>query len=165
MVLDDENAYIFGRRQEYWRWTTPTEYRLFCVDRSLPRSEGKPAAGKKRRRTTARFAIRWSVEIPVLVRAMVKAGDTVFACGPADIVNEPGFRTRPPGKLEPLKRQAELFAGSDGSVLWAVSAEDGERIKETKLDVLPVFDGMIAAGGHLFMSTVDGNVVCLGSGE
>jgi len=164
MVLDDDNVYSFGRRQEYWRWTTPTEYRLFSVDRSLPRSEGKAAAGKKRRRTTARFAIRWSIEIPVLVRAMVKAGDTIFACGPADIVNEPDFRMRQPGKLEPLKRQAELFAGSDGSVLWAVSAKDGERIEETKLGVLPVFDGMIAAGGHLFMSTVDGKVVCLGSG-
>jgi len=164
MVLDDDNVYVFGRRQQYWRWTTPTEYRLFSVDRSLPRPERKPAAGKKRRRTTAAFAIRWSVEIPVLVRAMVKADDTIFACGPADIVNEPDFRMRQPGKLEPLKKQAELFAGSDGSVLWTVSAKDGEKIQETRLGVLPVFDGMIAAGGHLFMSTVDGKVVCLGSG-
>ncbi len=165
MVLDDDNMYIFGRRQQYWRWTTPMEFRLFSVDRSLPRPERKPAAGKRRRGPTAAFAIRWSVEIPLLVRAMVKADDTIFACGPADIVNEPEFRMRQPDKLEQLKKQAELFTGSDGSVLWAVSAKDGAKIRETKLDVLPVFDGMIAAGGHLFMSTVDGKVVCLGTGK
>ena len=95
---------------------------------------------------------------------MVKAGDTIFACGPADIVNEPQFQMRQADKLEPLRKQAELFAGKNGSVLWAASAEDGAKIREKKLDLLPVFDGMIAAGGRLFMSTVDGKVVCLGTG-
>ncbi len=155
MVLDDENLYAFGRQQGYWRWTVPTEYRLFCVDRSLPRSEQRPAA----------FATRWSVEIPILVRAMVKAGNTVFACGPADIVHEPDFKVLQPDKLAPLAKQAELFTGSEGSLLYAVEAEDGETIRETKLDVLPVFDGLIAAGGQLFMSTVDGKVVCLGGSQ
>ncbi len=159
MVLDNDNVYVFGRRQDYWRWTTPTEYRLFCVDRSLPRPD------QKQRRGRAAFATRWSVEIPILARAMVKAGDTIFACGPADIVNEPQFQMRQPDKLEPLRKQAGLFAGSDGSVLWAASANDGAKIREKKLDVLPVFDGMIAAGGRLFMSTVDGKVVCLGTGD
>ena len=163
MVLDDDNMYIFGRQQQYWRWTVPTEYRLFSVARSLPRP--KPAAGGKRRGSRAAFATRWSVEVPVLVRAMVKADDTIFACGPADIVNEPEFRMRPPDKLGPLKKQAELFTGSDGSVLRSVSAKDGQTIRSSKLDVLPVFDGMIAAGGHLFMSTVDGKVVCLGTAK
>jgi len=163
MVLDDDNMYVFGRRQEYWRWTTATEYRLFSVDRSLPRHQQKPPSGTRRRGPKAAFATRWDVDIPVLVRAMVKAGDTLFACGPADIVHEPTAGMRQTDKLELLKKQAALFAGSGGSVLWAVSAEDGERLRETKLDVLPVFDGMIAAGGHLFLSTVDGKVVCLGS--
>ena len=43
-------------------------------------------------------------------------------------------------------------------MLWAVSAKDGKKIAELKLDVLPVFDGLIAAGGDLYMSTVDGAV-------
>ena len=162
MVLDDDYVYIFGRRQEYWRWTVPTEYRLFSVSRSLPRPERKPAAGKRRRGPRTAFATRWSVEVPMLVRAMVKADDTIFACGPEDIADEPKYRMRQPNSLEPLRRQAELFTGSDGSVLWALSAKDGEKIREKKLDVLPVFDGMIAAGGKLFMSTVDGKVVSLG---
>ena len=103
--------------------------------------------------------------MPVLIRAMVKAGDTIFAAGPKDIVNEESaFKAYDqPATREALRDQAELFDGKAGGVLWAVSADDGGRLREIELDVLPVFDGMIAAGGELFMSTVDGKVVCLGS--
>jgi len=161
MVLDKDNVYVFGRRQEYWRWTVPMEYRLFCVDRTLPPPEKDSTEGNNRRGPTAQFATRWSVEIPILARAMVKAHDTIFVCGPADVVNEPDVASRASEDLERLRNQAELFTGSDGSVLWAVSAEDGATIRETRLNMLPVFDGMIAAGEHLFMSTVDGVVACL----
>ena len=157
MVLDRENLYIFGRQQKYWGWTVPTEYRLFSVDRSLPRPGPNQPRGPK-----AAFAPRWEASLPILARAMVKAGDTVFACGPADIVNEPQFAVRRPDQLEQLGKQAALYAGSDGSVLCGVSAKDGAKLFQEKLDVLPVFDGMIAADGKLYMSTVDGNVVCLG---
>jgi outer membrane protein assembly factor BamB len=157
MVLDDENVYIFGRQQNYWRWTVPMEYRLFSVDRDLPRRRPSKQRGPK-----AAFAIRWEKNLPILARAMVKAADTVFACGPADIVDEPQFATRRPDQLEQLSKQAALFAGSDGSVLCGISAQDGTMLCQKKLDVLPVFDGLIAAGGKLYMSTVDGHVVCLG---
>jgi hypothetical protein len=30
-----------------------------------------------------------------------------------------------------------------------------------KLEAVPVFDGMIAAGGRLFLATTDGRVLCL----
>ena len=165
MVLDKDNMYIFGRQQRYWRWTVPMEFRLFSVPRNLRGPDKKPAAGKKRRGRQGAFATLWSVEIPILARAMVKAGDTVFACGPEDIVNEQKAALRQPDKLESLKKQARLFTGSEGSMLFAVSAKTGETIAKTKLDVLPVFDGMIAAGGQLFMSTVDGKVVCLGTAK
>ena len=157
MVLDDNNVYIFGRQQKYWRWTVPTEYRLYSVDRSLPRPGPNQPRGSK-----AAFATRWEASLPMLARAMVKADDTVFACGPADIVNETQFAVRRPDQLEQLRKQAALYAGSDGSVLCGVSARDGTKLFEEKLDVLPVFDGMIAADGNLYMSTVDGAVVCLG---
>jgi hypothetical protein len=101
------------------------------------------------------------VEIPVLVRAMVKAGDTIFAAGPADVADEEQAvrQTRTSEAMTPeLAKQQRLFAGEGGSLLWAVSAKDGQKIAEIKLDVLPVFDGLIAAGGDLYMSTVDGKV-------
>ncbi|HUV66947.1 MAG TPA: hypothetical protein VMW24_23875, partial [Sedimentisphaerales bacterium] len=168
MVLDRDNVYVFGRRQTYWKWTIPTEYRLFSVDRSLPRVAEQPSQTKNRNKsgiTTGQYETRWSVEMPVLARAMIKAGDTIFAAGPKDIVDEESaFKAYDePATRDTLKNQAEFFAGKEGSVLWAVSADDGSKRQEIKLDVLPVFDGMIAAGGELFMATVDGKVVCLAS--
>jgi hypothetical protein len=52
------------------------------------------------------------------------------------------------------------MAGEKGSLLWAVSAKDGEKLAENSLDALPVFDGMVAAGGRLYMATTDGAVLC-----
>jgi len=102
--------------------------------------------------------------MPILVRAMVKAGDVLFAAGPRDIVDEfqVGANIRSDADAESIAKQADLFAGSEGSVLCAVSARHGGKIAEANLDVLPVFDGMIAAAGRIYLSTVDGKVVCLG---
>ena len=168
MVLDDKNVYVFGRRAKYWRWTTPMEFRLFAVDRRLPRPSKPADTGGRRARTRGRgglqYAELWSVELPVLVRAMVKAGETIFAAGPADVADEQKALglTRTSEAIPPeLEKQERLFAGEAGSVLWAVSAKDGRKRAEIKLDVLPVFDGLIAAGGELYMASVDGKVICL----
>jgi hypothetical protein len=48
-------------------------------------------------------------------------------------------------------------------MLLAVSTDDGETIATHKLDVPPTWDGMAAAGRRLFLSTVDGRVLCLGA--
>jgi hypothetical protein len=60
-----------------------------------------------------------------------------------------------------MREQVEAFEGAKGSVLWAVSKKDGKKLAEMKLDWMPAFDGMIAAGGRLFVSTTSGSVVCL----
>ena len=46
-------------------------------------------------------------------------------------------------------------------MLWAVSAANGTKLQERKLAELPVFDGMVAAGGRMYYASVDGGVVCL----
>jgi hypothetical protein len=167
MVLDKDHVYIYGRQQKFWRWTTPLEYRLFTVNRKNPKGPAKapPAKGKKRAPRAQGWAPVWSVDIPILVRAMAKAGDILFVAGPADIVDEPRALRPTPDIKAKLREQAELFTGKDGSILRAVSAEDGSKKDEVKLDVLPVFDGMVAAHGRIFMSTVDGRVVCLGGAD
>ena len=40
---------------------------------------------------------------------------------------------------------------------------DGEKRHSLKLESAPVFDGMIAANECLYLSTLDGRVVCLGA--
>ena len=44
----------------------------------------------------------------------------------------------------------------------AVAAADGKPLGQLKLDSVPAWDGMAAAGGKLFLSTADGKVLCLG---
>ena len=44
----------------------------------------------------------------------------------------------------------------------ASSAEDGQCLAAYELGCMPTFDGMAAAGGRLYLTTVDGKLLCLG---
>jgi hypothetical protein len=46
-------------------------------------------------------------------------------------------------------------------LLRAVSTADGSTLSELELEAIPVFDGLAAAGGKLFLSTRDGKLTCL----
>jgi hypothetical protein len=46
--------------------------------------------------------------------------------------------------------------------LAAVSAADGAELAKINLDSPPVFDGLIAAGGQLFVTLENGVLACLG---
>ena len=47
-------------------------------------------------------------------------------------------------------------------MLWAVSASGGETLTERKIAAIPVWDGMIAVDGRLYLALKDGSVRCLG---
>ena len=89
----------------------------------------------------------WTLWLPVRIRAMVKAGDTLFVAGPPDVLDE----------QDPYA----AFEGRKGARLVAVSATDGKKLMERPLDAPPVFDGMIAAAGRLLVSLEDGSLACL----
>jgi len=89
----------------------------------------------------------WMLWLPVRIRAMVKAGDTLFVAGPPDV-------------LDPQDPYA-AFEARKGAQLVAVSAGDGNKLSQIPLEYPPVFDGMIAANGRLFICLEDGTVVCL----
>ncbi|GAF88138.1 unnamed protein product, partial [marine sediment metagenome] len=91
----------------------------------------------------------WHQWIPLRVRAMVAADNVLFIAGPPDVL-EPG---------DPMAS----FDGRKGGELWAVSKHTGENISKDQLDSPPVFDGMSAAAGGLYVSTIDGKVICYGS--
>ena len=57
----------------------------------------------------------------------------------------------------------KAYEGRMGGVLWAVSAQTGEKMAETKLSAAPAWDGIAVANGRLYISLEDGSVVCLGS--
>jgi hypothetical protein len=89
----------------------------------------------------------WHAWVPVRMRAMVLAGRTLFVAGPPDIVPE----NDPYAALD----------GRKGAVLRALAAADGKELAEIKLDSPPVFDGLVAAGGRLYMSDRAGRVTCM----
>ncbi len=91
----------------------------------------------------------WSVYIPIRVRAMTLAADKLFVAGPPDVIPED----------DPLA----AFEGRKGAHLWSVSASTGKKLAEVRrLESPPVFDGLIAARGRLYISTIDGAVRCFG---
>jgi len=73
-----------------------------------------------------------------------------------------GGRTLEQGVQGELKEQSNALDGAQGAFLWAVSAEDGTRRAQYRLESPPVFDGMIAADGRLYISTIDGRLICMG---
>jgi outer membrane protein assembly factor BamB len=91
----------------------------------------------------------WKQFVPLRIRAMALAGDTLFLAGPPDIVPE----------HDPLA----AFEGRKGASLWVVSTTDGRKLAEHKLDSPPVFDGMAAAAGRLYLCTDDGKLLCFGA--
>ncbi|HUU16202.1 MAG TPA: hypothetical protein VMW72_03550 [Sedimentisphaerales bacterium] len=46
-------------------------------------------------------------------------------------------------------------------LLMAISASDGTELAQYQLDSSPVFDGMAAAYGRLYVSMEDGSLLCL----
>jgi hypothetical protein len=52
--------------------------------------------------------------------------------------------------------------GKHGASLWAVSVDGGRKLAELPLDHPPVFDGMAAADGRLYVVQADGQVLCFG---
>ena len=55
--------------------------------------------------------------------------------------------------------------GRKGAQLWVVSTKDGSRLAAYDLKSPPVFDGMIAADGRLYIATTDGQIICMSAGK
>jgi outer membrane protein assembly factor BamB len=90
----------------------------------------------------------WFEWVRVRIRGMVLAGSHLFVAGPPDVVDP----------QDPMA----AFKGRDGAVLRVHSAADGKMLAEYKLDAPPVFDGLIAAKGRLYLSLENGTVLCMG---
>jgi hypothetical protein len=52
------------------------------------------------------------------------------------------------------------FKGEKGNLLRVVSASNGQMLSECELNAMPVFDGMAAASGCIYLSLKDGTLQC-----
>ena len=106
---------------------------------------------------------RWTRDLPVLGRALVLTNGTIFVAGPPDLVDEPEALRQidDPEVQSQLARQEAAIEGTQGGTLWAIATSDGSQLARYPLDSPPIFDGLAAAQGRLYMSASDGHVVCL----
>ncbi len=112
-------------------------YTVFATPRPDP-ADKESLLGDFVRRSARKPAAgkSWTAALPMRPRAMIRAGDSLFIGGEA----------------------------AKGGLLRIVSCEAGKTVGEMKLDSAPVWDGMSAAAGRVFVSLEDGSVICLGGG-
>ncbi|MEA3226097.1 MAG: hypothetical protein U9Q07_09115, partial [Planctomycetota bacterium] len=98
----------------------------------------------------------WADEQSLIVRAMVLTSGKLVVAGPPDL------RKKEAGILAYLNEEDSLasFKGQKGVMLRVVSTADGGTVSEQKLDAMPVFDGMSAARGRVFVSLRNGQIQC-----
>jgi len=130
----------------------PAGVRLYAQDNKRAAQKEAPGGEKKaprrgrrpgRRPFTSTASHKWSVRIPLQIRGMVLAGERIFAAGWLDSV-----------KIH------EKATDAGAPFLWVLSAKDGSKLAEYKLDAPPVFDGLIAAEGKLYLAASNGKVAC-----
>ncbi|MBA7682534.1 hypothetical protein ES703_90884 [subsurface metagenome] len=157
------------------------EYHLFSSAREpeivKPAKPTSRQQRKKQRSSTTKPVYHWSREVPLYVRAMVltrcpdlrretqgQADKTLFMAGPLDIIDEEEVFSRPDarGLGEKLREQTAALEGRKGALLWVVSASDGKKLAQYNLESVPVWDGMAAANGRLYLSMKNGRVLCFG---
>jgi outer membrane protein assembly factor BamB len=90
----------------------------------------------------------WSETVPIRAQGMLLAREHLYLVGPPDLVSE--------------QDAYESMIGKRGAVFRVVSTSDGGTLSEFTMEEVPVFDGLIAAAGRLYMSTTNGTLICLG---
>jgi len=188
LVFDDTRVYGFSRLPHLHRWVRELEFHVYAASKyeRRPRPPRKGRAKAKRRKPPAtplpatakppveptvlhmrskdpgerqrvlrsvsstQVKYEWSNHDPaVYVNAMVLAGDCLFAAGPKAIRNE--------ATAEALAR----WRGEGGGILDCYLRQDGRLTQTRNLAAPPVFDGMAAAYGRLYLCLSDGSVTCL----
>ncbi len=157
LALDGKTLYGFGRDDIGGGYSgghagfarkgqRAPEYRLFAAPAA---AAPVPKNGKKHKDTRENILWKpsWARNVPLLARAMVLGKDRIVIAGP------------PAGDVKAL---ADALAGKQGGRLLAASRADGKTQGELKLDSAPVFAGMCAAAGRLYVSCVDGTLRCYG---
>jgi outer membrane protein assembly factor BamB len=140
-------------------------YQLSAKTKVMTSTKRAPRGAKNRRSKPAtQQAPReeppgtWTDKESLIVRAMVLTPDKLIVAGPPDLGQKDpavmGFKNEP-AALAALR-------GEKGAWLRVVSASNGRELSECKLDAMPVFDGMSAASGSVYISLKNGTIQCWG---
>jgi len=164
LSFDDRRVYGYGRVQHSGGWTghRGDAYHLFCSAK-VYEQPSPPAAGRRMPKAKARTGktFTWSQKYPLIVRSMVLTADKLIVAGLPDLARkeESGLSFSNP------EEGLAALAGRRGGCLAMISTTDGTKLREIKLESPPVFDGMSATDGKVFISLKDGSVTCFTDGK
>jgi outer membrane protein assembly factor BamB len=152
LVEDEDAIYGFGQNHYQRQVTDPGgQWALFAAakDSDVPLDVTAIEYRKLALSGAHSVPFRWWQPIPIQVWAMVQTSDVLFVAGPLG---------------SGLTSAAALQGDAEGSLL-AVSPADGKVLAEMSLPSTPVWDGMAAARGNLYLTLADGQLLCLWSAD
>ncbi len=174
IVFDKSRVYSFFAHNVGNNINPRTYYSLYASDKEIPPPkravvEKVDRRGRKSKVKVSQAKIRhiWELAKPdLLPNAMVLAGGKLFIAGPPDVADEEKTYDYVFGADDDInrqmRRQEQAWQGKQGALLWAVAADTGTKLSEYRIPAIPVWDGMIAANGRLYISLKDGTVLCMG---
>jgi hypothetical protein len=151
LVFDEEATYalkVYTERRGHSPEFQPGDGYLLIADRNTtkPVLDVMDIGAEKGRGFTRTELPIWRQRIPIRVHGMLLANEHLYLAGAPDL---------PPGQ-----DAYEAMIGKRGARFRVVSTRDGSTVSEFEMDEMPVFDGLIAAGERLYMSTMDGTLIC-----
>ncbi len=109
---------------------------------------------------------KWTQDVPIYVRGMVLGGQKLFIVGPPDIIDEEStfqkLTEKDPEVQRLLDEQDRVLEGDKGGILLAVNIDTGEVEHKLPIASLPTWDGLSGANNKIFLTTLDGRVICFG---
>ena len=164
LVFDEDTVYGYGRLASQYRWSTSLEYTLFAADKKARVITESPRGGAnkqaRRRGGVQKFERRWEESCDIQVAAMLLANNHLYVIGARDVLDETVRSNLSKDNTE----QDEHMLGKHGSVLAAIDPVSGKVVNRREFDFFPVFDGMSAADGKIYIACQDGMMVCLKAG-
>ncbi len=143
------------------------------ANNAKPKSKGKGANKAKAANANGNPGARdsyvepkWTTDVPIYARAMLLAGDRLFLAGPLDMIDEERtfkqLATKDKDVEQILAKQDDALEGKIGGLLLAVNGETGMIESLIELGTIPTWDGMAGANGQVFLTTLDGQIMCFG---
>ena len=151
LMLTFDDKTVWGvRRGRLMRWNIKGAggYTLFAEPRPQLSAGDKHLRDFRKPSAANAPKFQWTTGAAMWPRAMLKAGKLLLLGGTTDQIDD--------------KDPHAAFEGRKGGLLRVMSAADGAKMAEYKLEAPPVWDGMAAAGGRLYVATTDGKVICFG---
>ncbi|MBL7188198.1 MAG: PQQ-binding-like beta-propeller repeat protein [Phycisphaerae bacterium] len=142
MQPDTHSGHLHQKYSRYAPGQFPTGTRLFA---RLNNTGSNSEPQKRQRRTLQANSHKWNRKSSTQYRTMVLAGDVLFGAG--------------------WKDSEKIFAkdphSENDSVLEVISTADGKTLRQYRLEAEPVFDGMAAAYGRLYLAMKNGRILCM----